>query len=109
MLLNLRGVGRRTIRGSRQVDLARNGNHVRSHACIQVIIILTLILNSDFEVVQPLPNVSFPLGRSWAGNVPVDRPGHPNNTLFFWAFEKENGSLTAEGSTEPWGIWLNGG
>ncbi len=42
----------------------------------------------------------------------MDRPGHPNNTLFFWGFEKENGSLTAgdgERSNEPWGIWLNGG
>ena len=42
----------------------------------------------------------------------MDRVGHPNDTLFFWAFEKENGSLTAganERSTEPWGIWLNGG
>ena len=64
---------------------------------------------SDFEVTDPLPNVTFPLGRSWAGNIPVDRPGHPNDTLFFWAFEKSNGSLTATDSIEPWGIWLNGG
>ncbi|KAJ3559788.1 hypothetical protein NM688_g126 [Phlebia brevispora] len=65
-----------------------------------------------FQVTEALPNVSFPLNRNWAGNIPVDRPGHPNNTLFFWAFEKENGSLTAaagERSDEPWGIWLNGG
>lgn len=47
----------------------------------------------------------------------MDRPGHPNDTLFFWAFEKERGSLTesarandsGEGEGEPWGIWLNGG
>ncbi|EKM50681.1 uncharacterized protein PHACADRAFT_264079 [Phanerochaete carnosa HHB-10118-sp] len=66
---------------------------------------------SYFQVTQPLPNVTFPLGRNWAGNIPVDRPGHPNDTLFFWAFEKQNGSLTANASesTEPWGIWLNGG
>ena len=59
-----------------------------------------------------MPNVTFPLGRNWAGNIPVDRPGHLNNTLFFWGFEKENGSLTAEAGEredEPWGIWLNGG
>ncbi|KAI0664279.1 alpha/beta-hydrolase [Cubamyces menziesii] len=67
---------------------------------------------SYFEVTDPLPNVTFPLPRSFAGNVGVNRPGHPNNTLFFWALEKENGSLTArpdERSDVPWGIWLNGG
>ncbi|KAI0344358.1 alpha/beta-hydrolase [Trametopsis cervina] len=68
-----------------------------------------------FQVTEPLPNVSWPLGRNWAGNIPVDRPGTPhnsNNTLFFWGWEKEHGSLTAkagEREHEPWGIWLNGG
>ncbi|OSD04774.1 alpha/beta-hydrolase [Trametes coccinea BRFM310] len=65
-----------------------------------------------FEVTEPLRNVTFPLSRNFAGNIPVNRAGHPNNTLFFWAFEKEKGSLTAdasERSNEPWGIWLNGG
>lgn len=38
----------------------------------------------------------------------MQRAGHPNDTLFFWAFEKENGSLTTD-SDEPWAIWLNGG
>ncbi|KAI0083348.1 Alpha/Beta hydrolase protein [Irpex rosettiformis] len=61
-----------------------------------------------FQVKDSLPNVSFPLGRNWAGNIPVGRPNQPNDTLFFWGFEKENGSFTAN-STEPWGIWLNGG
>ena len=68
--------------------------------------------STDFQVTSPMTNVTFPLGRNWAGNIPVDRPGHPNNTLFFWGFEKENGSLTASAgdrSDEPWGIWLNGG
>ncbi|CDO69772.1 hypothetical protein BN946_scf184766.g17 [Trametes cinnabarina] len=49
---------------------------------------------------------------SYAGNIGVNRPDHPNNTLFFWALEKENGSLTVgadERSDVPWGIWLNGG
>ncbi|KAJ3553097.1 hypothetical protein NM688_g3802 [Phlebia brevispora] len=67
---------------------------------------------SYFEVTEPLPNVTWPIPRNWAGNIPVDRPGHPNDTLFFWAWEKEQGSLTAEEferSDEPWGIWLNGG
>ncbi|KAI0773289.1 alpha/beta-hydrolase [Trametes elegans] len=67
---------------------------------------------SYFEVKGALPNITWQLPRSFAGNVPVDRAGHPNDTLFFWAFEKENGSLTAaanERANEPWGIWLNGG
>ena len=65
---------------------------------------------TDFQVTQSLPNVTFDLSRNWAGNIPVNRPGHPNNTLFFWAFEKEDGSLTANAgdrSDEPWGIFLN--
>ncbi|KAJ3890728.1 alpha beta-hydrolase [Lentinula edodes] len=64
---------------------------------------------SYFEVTEPLPNVTFPLTRSFAGNLPVQRADHPNDTLFFWAFEHQNGSLTSNTSTEPWGIWLNGG
>ena len=66
----------------------------------------------DFEVVEPLPNVSFPINRNWAGNIRVNRTGHQNDTLFFWGFEREEGSLTAPahgGSNEPWAIWLNGG
>ncbi|KAI0333871.1 alpha/beta-hydrolase [Cubamyces sp. BRFM 1775] len=65
-----------------------------------------------FEVKDPLPNVTWPLSRSFAGNIPVNRAGHPNCTLYFWGFEKERGSLTAdahERADEPWGIWLNGG
>lgn len=66
----------------------------------------------DFQVTEALPNVTFTLNRNWAGNIAVDRAGHPNDTLFFWGFEKENGSLTAgagQRNDEPWGIWLNGG
>ena len=66
----------------------------------------------DFLVNDSLPNVAFPLNRSWAGNIPVNRTNHPNDTLFFWAFESSNGSLTAgadENSSAPWAIWLNGG
>ncbi|KAJ7853808.1 alpha/beta-hydrolase [Mycena olivaceomarginata] len=63
-----------------------------------------------FEVTEPLlPNATTPLTRSYAGNVGVNRAGHPNATLFFWAFEKSNGSLTCNSSTDPWIIWLNGG
>ncbi|KAL0572767.1 hypothetical protein V5O48_009200 [Marasmius crinis-equi] len=69
---------------------------------------------SYFEVTQPLPNITFTLNRNFAGNLPVDRAGHPNNTLFFWGIEKTQGSLTSPAgpqgdSPAPWGIWLNGG
>ncbi|KAL9713485.1 hypothetical protein Ac2012v2_003096 [Leucoagaricus gongylophorus] len=62
-----------------------------------------------FRVKDPLPNVTFHLGNSFAGNIPVNRAGHPNNTLFFVGFEKSSGSLTTNDDLEPWGIWLNGG
>ena len=69
-------------------------------------------LYADFQVTDRLPNVTFDLGRNWAGNIPVGRSG-PNNTLFFWAWEKvgQNGSLTAPAvnNTDPWIIWLQGG
>ncbi|KAJ3783316.1 alpha/beta-hydrolase [Lentinula aff. detonsa] len=65
-----------------------------------------------FEVTHPLPNVTKPIARNFAGNIGVNRVGHPNNTLWFWAFEKEEGSITVgagERENEPWLIWLNGG
>ncbi|KAH9951151.1 alpha/beta-hydrolase [Amylocystis lapponica] len=61
-----------------------------------------------FEVTESFPNVTWELPHSYAGNIGVQREGHPNNTLFFWAFEKQNGSLTAD-NNDPWAIWLNGG
>ncbi|KAF8433226.1 alpha/beta-hydrolase [Boletus edulis BED1] len=61
-----------------------------------------------FQVTESLPNVTWPIARNWAGNIPVQRAGHPNDTLFFWAFEASDGSFTAD-CDEPWGIWLNGG
>ncbi|KAK7018469.1 carboxypeptidase [Favolaschia claudopus] len=64
-----------------------------------------------FEVTGSLPNVTGPIARSFAGNVGVNRADHPNATLFFWGFEKTNGSLTRDASaneTDPWMIWLNG-
>ncbi|EMD31276.1 hypothetical protein CERSUDRAFT_89132 [Gelatoporia subvermispora B] len=66
---------------------------------------------SYYEVTDPLPNVSFSLPHSYAGNIPVNRPGHPNDTLFFWGFDKKgtNGSLANANSTDPWLLWLNGG
>ncbi|KAI0773275.1 alpha/beta-hydrolase [Trametes elegans] len=65
-----------------------------------------------FQVKDALPNVTWSAPRTFAGNIPVNRPGHPNNTLFFWAAEKQAGSLTSGASDNadtPWGIWLNGG
>ncbi|KAF7378053.1 Carboxypeptidase [Mycena sanguinolenta] len=63
-----------------------------------------------FEVTGLLPNLTNGLSRNFAGNVGVNRANHPNATLFFWAFEKANGSLTGSAaSTDPWIIWLNGG
>ncbi|KAF8119525.1 Alpha/Beta hydrolase protein [Boletus edulis] len=61
-----------------------------------------------FQVTENLSNVTYPLARNWAGNIPVQRTGHPNNTLFFWGFESSGGSFT-DNSDKPWGIWLNGG
>ncbi|CCA72939.1 related to KEX1 protein precursor [Serendipita indica DSM 11827] len=67
---------------------------------------------SYYRVTDPLPNVTFTLPTTYAGSVSVNRDGHRNSTLFFMAFEKEQGSLTAkedERTSEPWTIWLNGG
>ena len=99
-----------TILENHRETLALHGNNVLFTLCPCIYMSDGVIV--DFQVTQPLPNVTFELGRSFAGNIAVNRPGHPNNSLFFWAFEKENGSLTAgagERSNEPWGLWLNGG
>ncbi|OBZ72405.1 putative serine carboxypeptidase CPVL [Grifola frondosa] len=67
-----------------------------------------------YEVTSKLPNITGTLPRSFAGNIPVNRENHPNNTLFFWGWERQNknGSLTAPAdvnNTDPWLIWLQGG
>ncbi|KAH9042688.1 alpha/beta-hydrolase [Lactarius pseudohatsudake] len=65
-----------------------------------------------YRVTQGLPNITFPLGNNYAGNLPVQRSGHPNNTLFFWGFENRVGSLTMPAGQiqlSPWLIWLGGG
>ncbi len=65
-----------------------------------------------FKVRSDLPNVSFDVGTSYAGNIAVQRENHPNNTLFFWGFESQKDSLTAaagEMNDKPWAIWLQGG
>lgn len=94
-------------------SLPPNCSPCRSHACPgrRPIFRTGLTESIDYRVASlpyapALPNSTF------AGSVSVNRENHPNNTLFFVAFEKEAGSLTAaanERSDEPWVIWLNGG
>jgi hypothetical protein len=65
----------------------------------------------DYQV-NSLPYAPSIPNNTFAGSVSVNRANHPNDTLFFMAFENEAGSLTAapgERSNEPWLIWLNGG
>ncbi|KAI0688707.1 alpha/beta-hydrolase [Cytidiella melzeri] len=67
---------------------------------------------SYFEVPSRLPGLDFDLGTSYAGNIDVQRANHPDDTLFFWGFESQNGSLTAAAgdlADKPWAIWLQGG
>ncbi|RPD76193.1 alpha/beta-hydrolase [Lentinus tigrinus ALCF2SS1-7] len=76
---------------------------------------LSVAWQQYYEVPYPLPNLTgLALPRSFAGNIPVNRTGHPNDTLFFWGFERQgaNGSLTAPAhanNSQPWIIWLQGG
>jgi hypothetical protein len=96
---------------NRKATMAQTGSVV-SNPSISGFRLLRTVVCADFQVTQSLSGVSFDSGRNWAGNVGVNRPSSPNNTLFFWGFEKEHGSLTAkagERKDEPWGIWLNGG
>lgn len=106
--------GRTTTPANRLGTLARPGNSVRHSPSVRVDRLVNdrFPPSADFEVKDSLPNVTWPLPRSFAGNIPVNRVGHRNCTLYFWGFEKEQGSLTADANdrtNEPWGIWLNGG
>ncbi|KAJ7840852.1 alpha/beta-hydrolase [Mycena olivaceomarginata] len=71
------------------------------------------LFTASLFVLRCLAQNTFPHaypGCLFAGNVGVNRAEHPNATLFFWAFEKANGSLAGSAaSTDPWIIWLNGG
>ena len=104
-------------RGNQRAGSVRSGKTVcdLSLQAPEYISNLGISIISDFEVKYPLPNLTnFALPRSFAGNIPVNRAGHPNDTLFFWAFERHgsNGTLTTpahESNTEPWIIWLQGG
>lgn len=59
-------------------------------------------------LVGKLPNVTWAIGRQYAGNLPVQRG--TNLSLFFWGVETKQGSLTAPAgeNNAPWNIWLNG-
>ena len=105
--------------GSRKVHLAPTGRAVSTllFSCVSCEYSTNVII-TDFEVKYPVPGLNLTNGtalpRSFAGNIPVDRPDHPNNTLFFWGFERQgaNSTLTAPAhtnNTEPWIIWLQGG
>lgn len=74
--------------------------------------LFSLFCETDYLVTEGLPSITFPLPRNFAGNIPVNRAAHPNNTLFFWGFETNVGSLTAPATQlqlSPWMIWLGGG
>ena len=64
-------------------------------------------LQEQFRVGK-LPNVTWSIGRQYAGNLPVQRG--TNLSLFFWGVESERGSLTSPAgeNNAPWNIWLNG-
>ncbi|EIN03545.1 alpha/beta-hydrolase [Punctularia strigosozonata HHB-11173 SS5] len=63
-----------------------------------------------FLVKDSLPNITFPLGRSYAGSISTKTPGFKNNSAFFWGWEKTDGSIVSTNNTdEPWGMWLAGG
>ena len=107
--LHLLAAGRRFTLACQPVIMVQNGKPVRANILIcNPSCRAYLSLRADFQVTDSLPNVTWPLARNWAGNIPVQREGHPNDTLFFWAFESSSGSFTTA-SDEPWGIWLNGG
>ena len=95
---------------SRKETIVLIGNHASLRLLSHLSRLLTRL--ADFQVTEPLPGVDFALPNNYAGNIAVQREGHPNDTLFFWAFEHNAGSLTAatgQNSDTPWAIWLNGG
>jgi hypothetical protein len=90
--------------------IVRNGNLVSITSSAELNVVLTPL--SDFKVTTKLPGLDFDIGTSYAGNINVQRAQHPKNSLFFWGFESQNGSLTAdvgELMDRPWAVWLQGG
>ncbi|KAL8733368.1 MAG: hypothetical protein Q9166_002192 [cf. Caloplaca sp. 2 TL-2023] len=62
----------------------------------------TLNTNVTGFAVHSLPNVTFHVPPSWAGQIPV--PGVFDDQLFFWLFQAEN-----HNASQNLIIWLNGG
>lgn len=91
--------------GSPLEIIRRNGSNV-CPICRATAQRLTVV---DFKVNNSQLNLSFDPPSSYAGNIQTARPGHADDTLFFWAFETTTGSLINTTSGDPWLIWLNGG
>lgn len=90
----------------------QNGSHVSILLRIELDVIIILTPCLDFEVPAKLPGLDFDIGASYAGNINVQRAHHQNDSLFFWGFESQNGSLTASAgdlTDRPWAVWLQGG
>lgn len=51
-----------------------------------------------------LPEVPFDVGESYAGTLPISGEKGEKNSLFFWFFPSENGTVSDEIT-----VWLNGG
>lgn len=51
-----------------------------------------------------LPEVTFDVGESYAGSLPISNSTNDTNTLFFWFFPSENQTVGKEIT-----IWLTGG
>lgn len=51
-----------------------------------------------------LPEVTFDVGESYAGSLPISNNTNDTNTLFFWFFPSENQTVGKEIT-----IWLTGG
>ncbi|CAO1600968.1 hypothetical protein XANCAGTX0491_004638 [Xanthoria calcicola] len=62
----------------------------------------TLNPNVTAFAVRSLPNVTFHVAPSWAGQIPI--PGVADDQLFFWLFQAEN-----HDASRNLIIWLNGG
>ncbi|KAI4266561.1 MAG: hypothetical protein L6R38_008668 [Xanthoria sp. 2 TBL-2021] len=62
----------------------------------------TLDPNVTRYAVHSLPDVSFHMTPSWAGQIPI--PGVADDQLFFWLFQAEN-----HNASQNLIIWLNGG
>ncbi|KAL8808084.1 MAG: hypothetical protein Q9182_000362 [Xanthomendoza sp. 2 TL-2023] len=79
----------------------------------------TLSPNVTRFVVRSLPNVTFRVPPSWAGQIPI--PGISDDQLFFWLFQAENHNasqnlISKASFQEGWKtmpndylVWLNGG